>query len=637
MNQPWPSMLPALAVRVAVCAVMLATPALHAAPWTADLVHAGWSKRDGAPSALYSMSQDSHGLLWFAARDGLYTFDGVRFERIDSIAGNPLQSTATLAVGTFGDDIFVGYQFGGVSVFHGDRVRHYGEADGAPSGSVHRFDRTPAGVVWAQAGKGMYRFERGRWHHLDAGSGLPAALVRSFNILRDGSVLVFTADGVYRNAPGGATFRRVLAGDIDGGEPRPDGRLLINSRAEGMQLYDPASGALTTFRPASAPPLFGYYIDAKGGLWVNAGEGVQLLDDAGRVLKTYTLAQGFTGKGFSANLTDREGNVWFVTEGGIDRVRQGRLATVPLPAGITDAPAVLPDAEGNAWISNEFSPGDFRVPTFRASAGGQRTETALKNVSASYRSPDGVLWFADPTSIWRYANGRYESWPLPPETTGRRVQAMTMARDGTLWASIIGSGLFTLKEGRWLAGGGIDGLAKATAVSLATDAQGRIWVGYPGNRAAVLEGATLRRFGSDDGLDVGNVLAITAGKRGTWFGGNQGLAVFDGSRFRRMSDQQGTFRGVSGIVETAEGELWLHDLDGLARIGRDGVAAVLAGASLPVHTERFNYLDGYEGTPSQMRPLPTLAQGTGGRLWYASSSSIGWIDPAHIVRNTLRP
>ena len=54
--------------------------------WDADLQHTGWTRKDGAPAGLYSMAQDADGLLWFAARDGLYSFDGARFVRNDRAA-----------------------------------------------------------------------------------------------------------------------------------------------------------------------------------------------------------------------------------------------------------------------------------------------------------------------------------------------------------------------------------------------------------------------------------------------------------------------------------------------------------------------------------------------------------------------
>jgi len=44
----------------------------NGAYWRSGLLQTGWSKKDGAPSSVFSMTQDSAGMIWFAASDGLY-------------------------------------------------------------------------------------------------------------------------------------------------------------------------------------------------------------------------------------------------------------------------------------------------------------------------------------------------------------------------------------------------------------------------------------------------------------------------------------------------------------------------------------------------------------------------------------
>ncbi|WP_246387864.1 triple tyrosine motif-containing protein [Chiayiivirga flava] len=57
----------------------------------------------------------------------------------------------------------------------------------------------------------------------------------------------------------------------------------------------------------------------------------------------------------------------------------------------------------------------------------------------------------------------------------------------------------------------------------------------------------------------------------------------------------------------------------------------------PSLRERFDFLDGLPGTPAQYRPLPTAVQGSDGRLWFATTSGVVWIDPRTILRNPLPP
>jgi signal transduction histidine kinase/ligand-binding sensor domain-containing protein len=608
--------------------------------WRSGLLQTGWSKKDGAPASVYSMTQDSAGMIWFAASDGLYHFDGARFERVDGINGHKLLSPVTMCVDAFGDQLWVGYQYGGVSVFEHGAVRHYGEAQGAPAGTIYHFGRMPGGTMWFSSGTGMHWLDGDRWRHAGVADGLPDGPTVAFNILHDGSLLVYFPDGVYRSTPNGRRFRRVLQQPgVEGGELRADGTVLINSQQRGMQLFDPAAGTVTPFALHNGGlPMMGFASDRRGALWVSVGSGIQLLDRTQRPQKTFTPAQGLVGKTFGSMLDDREGNMWLATEGGINRVRETRLTTIELPVGM-DVPSVAAGEGGAVWINNLFTQGNFKHPTIGIGADGARTTTPMVRVSASVRAADGATWFAADRAVWRRQGEKAQSWNKPAALLDQDVQAMAMDTQGTLWLSVIGHGVYGLRDGVWLPNNGRDDLEKLTAVSLLTDAGGSVWFGYTQNHLARLEHGRMRRFDAADGLAVGNVLAMSRRGPRLWLGGDQGVAYFDGGRFVALKNADGQdFRGVSGIVETVAGELWLHDADGLVRIApRDLAGAAVAEDGARVASERFDYLDGHEGAPSQIRPIPTLVEAGDGRLWYATTGSVGWIDPAHISRNRLAP
>jgi ligand-binding sensor domain-containing protein len=113
----------------------LALPALAAAV-APSFERRAWTRADGAPQSAYGIAQDPEGVLWFATTTGLYSFDGARFTRVDTVYGHPLRSNNVVSVVATRDGIAVGNQFGGVSVFSRERSRHYTAADGMPAGSV---------------------------------------------------------------------------------------------------------------------------------------------------------------------------------------------------------------------------------------------------------------------------------------------------------------------------------------------------------------------------------------------------------------------------------------------------------------------------------------------------------------------
>ena len=158
-------------------------------------------------------------------------------------------------------------------------------------------------------------------------------------------------------------------------------------------------------------------------------------------------------------------------------------------------------------------------------------------------------------------------------------------------------------------------------------------------------GDSVRVFAAEQGLDVGRVLAISVYGDRVWIGGQSGVAAFDA----READGRGhrlfvplltagePLRGVSGVVETADGELWLNGADGVTRIPAAEVRRALAEPGYQARYERLDYRDGIEPPAQQIRPLPSAAAGTDGRIWFASAGGVAWVDPRRVRRNAVPP
>jgi len=173
---------------------------------------------------------------------------------------------------------------------------------------------------------------------------------------------------------------------------------------------------------------------------------------------------------------------------------------------------------------------------------------------------------------------------------------------------------------------------------MTTDSDGRVWLGYPNSQIQIVDKRSVRSLSAADGLNVGPVLSIDARRRHVWVGGEQGLARFDGHRFNAVRRQGGTsLPSVSGIIETAEGDLWLSTSEGAMQVPAEEVRRVVSDPLYAVRYTLLDFLDGMPGTPAAVRPLPTMAEGTDGRLWFATTNGIAWTDPRHVTRNTLEP
>lgn len=605
--------------------------------WRDGLVHTAWFKRDGAPTVNYRMTQDERGMLWFASTDGVYRFDGVRFDRLSAIDGNPLRSTNTNGILAVGTALWVGYNFGGVSVFDQGKVRHYGEQDGLPARTVLDILRSRNGTIWVHCAGGLYWLNDDKWLRVTPEDGLPIGEMRGVATLTDGRILVESQYGFYLSAPDTHRFQKIPLDEkyhLVGARVRSDGIALLGDKAGALFRYSIADQQLAPIvQPKGGRPTYTSFYDSRGGLWVNSGGGVTLLG-ADLKAKHVFSAPELSGKLVYGSLEDREGNLWITTENGVDRIREARLTTIDLPPQVYDWVSVQAGHDGTLWVSDYRDTVELASRTMALTPQGDWIAAPASHVSHSTRAADGTLWFGSSKALWRRQKGQWQSWPMPPAMGGFDVQALAVDGKDRLWVSVPRRGVFVFRDGQWQPGGGVAALAGRPAVSLFADGRQRLWFGYPASHVAVLDGTSLREFGPADGLDVGNVTTMARHQGRLYVGGDQGLAVLDGERFQPVLTAAGqALGGVSALVSTRGGELWLHGIDGLARIG----AAVPGTGGLRVEVERFDYLDGYQGKPALMRPLAELTEAPDGRLWYATSGSVGWIDPAHIPRNPLPP
>jgi hypothetical protein len=262
------------------------------------------------------------------------------------------------------------------------------------------------------------------------------------------------------------------------------------------------------------------------------------------------------------------------------------------------------------------------------------------SVGLLYRSPDKTIWFGGTNGLWRLVDGGLVRVDLPKEMADQSpfLQTITQDRLGGMWVSFGRHGLYRLADGVWTSYGGHEDLPKTGVVIEFTDSLGRVWFGYTKSQLAVLDGDHVQVFGPNDGIRVGNITAIYGRGPEIWIGGEFGLQQFDHGRFHNIqATDDELLRGISGIVETANGDLWLHGLGGIFHVRRSEIAAALKNSAYHVKGEHFGTREGLPGFPAQLRPLNTAIEGTDGRLWFATSGGVVWLDPARPEKNVPPP
>lgn len=599
-----------------------------------------WTLTDGAPQAADAIVQTDDGMLWIATSAGMYTFDGVRFVRVNEVYGHALSAVNLAGLRAIPGGLAVGYRFGGLSIFTRQGATHYATGKDIPGGTISHILADRDGVLYATTSYGVSRLVKGRWETVGEGS-LPSQPSVSAGFDAEGTLWVlfnhsFLSNYTFYALPRGATrFHHAYAASDSGTSTVGGRQIAIVPHQQYMEL----SG--------SAPPQPLPMVDAKsyddlllegpqGSVWTSREDGfVRLARRADGKLAPTEVFQRSPGapRYTTTSLLDREDNLWVATVEGIERYRRHR--TTLLDGGNDELHWLVAPGLGDELWYGPATGALVRV----AADGSRRTVPDVRGIGVILRESATRAWVATNDALWEFNGATKRRWPLPDvRGWGTDVQAMAVDRNGQLLVSVLRDGLLRFNDGKWSRDERMRNLANNTPVTLLTTGDGRTWIGFTDSRLGELTTDGLRMLPKQAGLRIGNVLSLLDYRGRLLVGGDAGVAWIDGGRVRPVVPQRAdSFRGVAAMAADAQGDLWLNGIDGLSHVTAAELARSWSGDTAPVAWERFDFQDGIRGGIQQVRPLQVLAGDRAGRIVYATVSQLGWLDPARIPRNRRAP
>ena len=592
------------------------TKALGSFPEVQQLHHKCWTFREGAPAGINDIAQTNDGYLWLGTQRGLFRFDGINFELYRPPSGDQLLSlqVRTLYAAKTGG-LWIGY-IGGISFLKSGVLKHFRDEMSLSSSTVLSFTEDQAGNLWVGTSSGILRFDGQRWERIGKNWNLPGGPVETLAFDRGGNLWVLQPSALSYLPP--ASHRFELA------ERNPSLEWLA-SQADGTVLL---AKSPSHSPPAIPLPLGGsvaggiVMVDSHGGVWSQSKSGE----------KVWTPPAGSSGTGVRihiarpcAVLQDRESNVWFADEVGIHRFYYSPLVQQKIKGATLDF-MVAEDATGSIWIGDYT---DRRI--YRIQGGEAKLMPRGANVTCLHAALDGTIWFGTQIDgLIHFSSGRFTLVKAPQELTGLipTVVAMASEPDGALWVAFGRDGLYRLSHNQWTLLGGRSDVPRLTVVSLFRDGTGRLWIGSFNNRVITMERDHVQVFGPDDGVAVGNVLTIQGGKENIWVGGEFGLQIFRSGRFHSIhAVDENYLHGISGLVQARNGDLWVNGASGIFHIPASELAKALQDSNYKTEGECFGPGDGLPGYAASFWPRPSTAETRDGRIWFALSNGVVWIDP----------
>jgi ligand-binding sensor domain-containing protein len=132
---------------------------------------------------------------------------------------------------------------------------------------------------------------------------------------------------------------------------------------------------------------------------------------------------------------DRQGRLWIGTEtGGLTRYSEGRFLAFGPEAGLADwqVTALEEDQQGAMWIGTA-SGGVSRLSGDRFTTFGEANGLVSASVTTVTRDLAGQIWLVAGTTLCRFAEGRWITWPRDERGASLRAEKVFASRDGGLW------------------------------------------------------------------------------------------------------------------------------------------------------------------------------------------------------------
>ncbi|MDF8331717.1 sensor histidine kinase [Novosphingobium cyanobacteriorum] len=595
-----------------------------------------WSLEEGAPSRINSITQSADGMLWIGGVDGLFRFDGVTFEKVESRRRLVVAQVLAARSGK----VWVGLARGqGLLVYREGALRP--SAMPNPSREVNDIAEDRDGAIWVARGgrsvRSLARYSGGRWQEFDAASGLPDQPVWNLLVARDGTLWVVLEHAIYRRRPGAERFeptglavppRSSLAED-------PDGGIWLSDRLGIRRVAVAGSGAIMRGPLHRHPEPAGgtrTLFDRHGDLWeATWSDGVvRVINPLGNPRKIRVarldMTLGLLSDQTRAIFRDREGNVWVGTELGLNMLRRVPITAPPgIPVNSSSSYRLALAADGTVFAAE--ASGVYRI------AGGAEPLLALRTdspVDALCRSASGGVWVVTGNQVIRLARGQRAASPKPTPFT---AQACAEDAMGRLWLPALDKGLFVFANGRWTTWPGLGpGIGVPGNVAILPDGRPVIHFrnGVPSGPVPFV-GIDERSAPSEgiEGMLMGQGTVLVSGAAGLAAPFLPGRPLLDKARYPWAAS-------LNGLAEGPSGYTWAVGDEGVVRLRTADLARALAHPGAPVPTRLFDFRDGLNSFV-QKGGGDQIVVGGDGRVWFATRRNVLSIDPGSLSVNRMPP
>lgn len=495
----------------------------------------------------------------------------------------------------------------------------YSIEEGIPQSQVHTILQDKNGFLWfGTDGGGLIRFDGKTFTAFTTTEGLSNDVVYSIAEDRSGKLWIATAKGV-------SIFqtKNFLPPPA---ELKPLSDLFIRSMLidsknkiyfgtnKGSFVYN--GKTLKEIPELKDKITLGIYEDGSGNIWFGTSGSGAFVFNNNNFVKSITVENGLQSNIVSAFLQG-EGNKFYIgTENGLSVLAEEKISRVALPsppsakqiirslnydskkniwAGTWDVGlyrisddtitrfgknegltiegvfCTMEDREGNIWVGTDGAgTAKFGMQTFTSI--GTQNGLPSNMILSMCKTKKGQWWFGHDNGATFYDGKKFNFFNSENGLSDEKVWRIIEDKDGNIWLTTYGSGIFKYSNGHFTNYNDKKGLSGNNVRAIFQDSKNRIWIGTA-NGLNLFDGNTFQLFTTKEGLKSHRILNIYEDKKNNlWLGTSAGglaLLIENGETisFKHFTEEQGLADNVVlSIAEDNEGNIWTGNFGGISKV-----------------------------------------------------------------------
>ena len=622
-----------------------------------------WDIDDGMPSThVNAVARTADGFVWLATAKGLARFDGQHFVTFDySRARTVDDSTFTSLLVDQEGTLWAGNAAGMLlKLSHRQLVDADQIGLSPPRPALLSLAQDTAGSIWmATDGAGLISRSRQGTNSFHMRDGLPSERLSKVLCDTNGGVWVLGADRL-------ATFQQghwlrppalpTTIQDIQAIAPSRDGGLWVSAipaspgkrgdpvvlKLKGNQCTNELSA---TPWPGTLPNarITALLEDEAGRLWCGTDRYGVVLYEPGRGWRQLASDPSISRLEILCLAQDEANSVWIGTRtAGIQQVRPGLLSALQLPPENTIVSACA-SRDGSIWGGTD-SAGVYRWQGEVVTHFGTGQGLADPHIYALLEDRHTNLWASTTGGVFRFDGRQFQAVTDPPAMKTATF-GIFEDREGNVWFGTR-QGLVEWHEGQGVLWGTTTGLPAHSVVAMSEDRQGQLWVSVPGLGLFHQNGDHFTHYQPinradhsplNDWYDATSIRAILCDDRddSVWIA-TQGFGlerVQDGVIDQwKWPDDGLPSNHQFALMQDDNHNLWISSENGIFGYAENALTHYPRGQNLPLVPWRLTRSEGLPDKVCSGLGQPTATKGPDGRFWFPDGSTLVAFDPAMVSR-----